>query len=532
MGSGDQESLNDQSLETSEQNTSQEEVSSGEGVGGGLIFITAAKLWFMVGGALISFGLPYLFNLAGEDGARLYGQYSDINNTLSILSMMLITGGLQTVSKWVSQYSTDHDRAQGALWQLWWLMFTLAVIVGGGFILAAPWIADARGVPELTLAYQAAGGVLASYALYVVFIGALNGRKRFSTQALFDVGFTTLKVGLILGAVWMGMGVTGAFMGFSGAAALIMLCAWLKVGLGKRGTPSPYRSVYSYAAQVMAYTLIFNLIFKLDLLMLKPAALNTLGTGADELIGIYNLALQVSRLPWQVTIAVTFVIFPLLSEATFAKDEARSQLYIRQTLRYMLILAGAAAAGLLALPQTVTALFPASYADMTIALRWTAPAYLFFTLFNLSNTLLMSAGRATSAFVIGVTTVSVAALAYWITLYSTWVSQPQTSAEFLTTAGQVAVFTFGTGLLLGVGRLTQLFGSPISWLTIGRVFVASLSLWGIGQLVTTTDRILLLTILIALGLLFFVILFVLGEWSKTEKQAFKRVINSRLSKGD
>ena len=30
----------------------------GESVGGGLLVITGAKLWFMVGGALIAFGLP------------------------------------------------------------------------------------------------------------------------------------------------------------------------------------------------------------------------------------------------------------------------------------------------------------------------------------------------------------------------------------------------------------------------------------------------------------------------------------------
>lgn len=494
----------------------------GETVGGGLLVITGAKLWFMVGGAFIAFGLPYLFAGMGKDGAALYGRYSDINNTLSILSMMIITGGMQAVSKWTSQFGEDRDRAQGAIWQLWGFMLIVGIVVGGGFSLAAPWLAEARGVPELSSAYQATGGVLFAYALYVVFIGILNGTKRFKAQALYDAVFTTLKVGFILGAVVLGFGVTGAFVGFALAALTIMLCAAFFVRLGEKGIRSPAKEIYGYALQVMAYTLVFNLIFKLDLLMLKPAAFVALGSSeSDRLMGIYNLALQVSRLPWQVTIAVTFVIFPLLSEATFAQDEEKSRTYITQTLRYLLILVGAACAGLFALPQTVTQLFPSSYNEMGVALLWTAPAYLCFTLFNMSNTLLMSAGKATSAFVIGLCSVGVAAGLYWLTLYSQWLTQPTTVLEYIRVAGQVALFTFALGLLMGLFRLYQLFGASLPLSTSLRVLISSALLWLCGQQIQSQSKIMLLLCLIGLGVLFFVFLYLLGEWTTDEKATFK-----------
>ena len=38
------------------------------------------------------------------------------------------------------------------------------------------------------------------YALYAVFIGSANGLRRFRTQASFDVGFSTAKTILLLGA--------------------------------------------------------------------------------------------------------------------------------------------------------------------------------------------------------------------------------------------------------------------------------------------------------------------------------------------
>ena len=59
--------------------------------GRGFLLITGAKLWFMVGGALITFGLPYIFEKFSGDGRALYGQYYDLNNILSIFSMVMVT---------------------------------------------------------------------------------------------------------------------------------------------------------------------------------------------------------------------------------------------------------------------------------------------------------------------------------------------------------------------------------------------------------------------------------------------------------
>ena len=48
--------------------------------GRGFLVITAAKLWFMVGGVAINFGLPYIFGSAklygdGADGRALNGMF-------------------------------------------------------------------------------------------------------------------------------------------------------------------------------------------------------------------------------------------------------------------------------------------------------------------------------------------------------------------------------------------------------------------------------------------------------------------------
>lgn len=424
--------------------------------GRGFLVITGAKLWFMVGGALITFGLPGILGTAG------YGQYTDLNNTLSILSMMVITGGLQAVAKFVAE-SPDH--AGGVARQALKLMSVVGLVVGGGFALAAPWIASWRGSSELTTGYVFAGAVLACYSLYTVFIGVLNGRKWFTRQAGFDVAFTTLKAALVLGMAATGLGVLGAFGGFALASLLILLLAiwrvWPHLGDG-----DAHPRLLPFALQVMGYTLVFNLIFKLDVLWLKPTALSLLGGAepADVLVGQYGLAVQLSRLPWQATLAITFVIFPMVSAATFQNDLARTRVYIRQTLRYGALLVGVASVVLSALPKVWVSLWGPDYADAALALAWTAPAYFLFSIFNLVNTLLTSAGRAGWVLGIGLGTAGVAA-----GLYAGLLAMATSQPELLWLAGIATLLVFVVGLALGSWAIWRLYGSPFVWPTMLRV---------------------------------------------------------------
>ena len=84
----------------------------------------------------------------------------------------------------------------------------------------------------------------------------------------------------------------------------------------------------------------------------------------------------------------------LMSEAVFAQDRTKTRLYIRQTLRYSMMVIGAAVTVLVAQPETLFSLLPKGYSSGALALVWLAPAYFCFSLFNIANTLLISSGRA------------------------------------------------------------------------------------------------------------------------------------------
>ena len=84
------------------------------------------------------------------------------------------------------------------------------------------------------------------------------------------------------------------------------------------------RRLWLFLLLVMLYTGALNGLMRVDLFMIKsissapPEHLSALAPIfkdiSDKFAGIYGAALNIARLPFQGVIAVTFVIFPLISE--------------------------------------------------------------------------------------------------------------------------------------------------------------------------------------------------------------------------
>ncbi len=76
------------------------------------------------------------------------------------------------------------------------------------------------------------------------------------------------------------------------------------------------------------------------MLLLRRFALSAPGVDADRpprpLTGNYEALRTFALLPYQALLVVTFVIFPLVSRATFAADREATRAYVSQTMRYAL----------------------------------------------------------------------------------------------------------------------------------------------------------------------------------------------------
>src|SRR5712692_973565 len=296
--------------------------------GRGTIYITAAKIWFMVSGYGIHFILPRLMT------REQFGIYQVVVGVVSVINAVIITGTYQTVSKRVSEDETNAGSVRSSA-------LKLQVLIGGGaslaFFLLAPVVAsylnDARLVNHLRLASL----ITLAYSFYAVFTGYFNGRKRFLTQASLDMSYSTFKLAFVVLFVWLGFGVAGGIGGFALAAASVLALSILVAGRGERTKPVRARDLLQFQSYLLLFTLAINLLQKTDLILVKALS-SADATTASENAASYGAVINVANITYQAIISATFIIFPLVSQATFARDRERTRTYISNTLRYTLMI--------------------------------------------------------------------------------------------------------------------------------------------------------------------------------------------------
>jgi stage V sporulation protein B len=270
--------------------------------------------------------------------------------------------------------------------------------------------------------------VLLAYALYTPLIGIANGQKRFVLQAAFDVTSATLRtVGLVAGAfvaqrAFSADGPTGSAVGFVVSAAVVLVVSAVAIGIGGRGASSLALGSYLWlAVPVLFGQVLLNLLFQADLTLLGRFASEAAEAAgaplsrADTLVGAYRATQLFSFLPYQILIAITFILFPMLAGAARANDAPAIARYVRTGLRLSLIIAGAMVSVTLGLaPRLLSLLFGAEASALGgRALGLLSVGFGAFAIFGVLITVLNSLHRQVHGmFVTGFAVVVVAALCF------------------------------------------------------------------------------------------------------------------------
>ena len=373
--------------------TGQSEQSTARQAGRGVFWLTIAKFYFMGTGFLLVIFLPKLFEqLSGDASGELYGRYRVVIGLVNLLNMILIGGTIQAVSKFISE---KESRAASVKWVTLKLQTVIGGILSLLLLLGADFVATHfYGQPELAFYLRLAAPIVLLYSYYAVIIGGLNGLKRFRNQAFMDILFASCKVGFTIVFVAAGYAIAGAIGGFLVTAALLLVVSWFVLGKPPEGEEVSWRDIFSFEWKTLVYAFFLNALLQVDLQLLMAMAPPELGS-PDSQAGIFGLALQLGQLPYVATIAVAFVIFPLMSRATFDKDQSLVRSYVSTTNRYVFLgLVGVVAAvacdasGIMSLP-----FFPKVYAggsDMFAAL---SVGYLFFAMVVVNASILTGSGR-------------------------------------------------------------------------------------------------------------------------------------------
>ena len=365
----------------------------------GLAFITSAKLYFIVTGYGVQLFLPALLG-----SAENFGRFAAVMNIAAILNNVLIASTIQTVSKKVSD---DEENADAVLRQALRIQLVVGSVLSIALFLLAPVIAG-RGLlnPQLGAYLRITSLVIFAYALYAAIVGYLNGRRRFSQQAGLDMTFSTLRTGGLLILPALGFGIGGAFLGFASAAAVVLLVAMFRAGIGKPGKETSLASWFHLLLPLWIYQLCLNLILQIDLSVLGRTIAEIglkQGLNADDaanlssrFVGLYRAAQTFAFVPYQLIISVTFIIFPLIAKATSSGDHEVARQQVQRAMRLSLLVLLAIASPIAGAARGVIhiAYKNPEYLEADNALRVLALGMVPFSLFVIGATILSGAGRA------------------------------------------------------------------------------------------------------------------------------------------
>ncbi|MBK7539364.1 MAG: oligosaccharide flippase family protein [Myxococcales bacterium] len=523
---------------------------AGTTAGRGVVLIAFAKLYFMFIGLFVQIRLTALVSRG------VFGAYGVINSMVSPVNSVMITGSIQTVSRFTAQEPHKARLVQQAGLRM---HLYVGLVVSAVFIAGAPLLAWFLHDPSKTAPLMLAGVIIGIYAFYAVFVGTANGLRQFHKQAGLDIAFATLRTVGLLGMAMAGMGVLGVIGGWAIAAGLILTIAATWVGL-PRAIPAaerlPVRPMISYLGQVAVYLILFNLLLFVDTMLLKrltsvyfaahstelasamdavlPWARQTAGYQsnpaalADVQVAYYTAVQTLARLSYQAIIAATFVVFPLVSRSTFAEDRDTTRKYIEITVRYSLIFAAAIAVTMAANPAAMLAVvYPADYAALGgPALAALALGTVAFALVAIAGTILNGAGLTRLAIISAAITLGIAATANYVAL-----SRTAPGPEALWTAAVVTAAAMVVGAAISGYLLWSRLGGFLPWKTLVRVGAAGAAALAVGQVLSLSGKIGALVEATLVGASFLGVLIALGELGRRDLAAI-RSVRSRRGGGD
>jgi stage V sporulation protein B len=336
--------MHDERLETSAPVPSAPDVARAAGRGG--LAIAFAKIYFIVTGLAQQIALP---RIVGLDG---YGALGTALSFASITYNPIIGTSIQGVSRAVAQ---SPGAEPAALRRTLVIHVGASAVIAAAFFFLAPLVANVIGAPHVANALRVLSAVVMIYGIYTPLVGALNGTRRLVHQAGLDIAAATLRtVGLVAGAFVFSrafgeriVGVEGASWGFAVGALVVLLAALSIVGVGRSGTGGPsFTRHLAFIAPLFLGQVLLNLLLQADLTLLRAfageaatkAGLSPMA--ADTYVGAYRATQLFSFLPYQLLIAVTFVLFPMLASAGKAKETGNVTTYVATGLRLALIIAG------------------------------------------------------------------------------------------------------------------------------------------------------------------------------------------------
>jgi len=277
-------------------------------------------------------GLGYITHiLIGKlGGPALYGVYGVVLSFMTILNMIMTLGIPVAVSKEVAQ---NEENSGGILASALIGQMALAIVLSIGTIVFAGNIATFLGDQALAPIIMFTAIVYPLTAIYSVLANYLNGLHAFALQAGIIIFYSIAKLSGSVGLLFP-FRVYGALAGFAvgGAIASIVGIPTIYKSIKKHYIKKfPVKKLLTFAGAVVGTSLALQILMSTDLFLVKKILHD------NTLVGYYNAASTLSKIPYFILQALGFIFLPSIARLMKENVEAARQ-FIRDIFRYLFLL--------------------------------------------------------------------------------------------------------------------------------------------------------------------------------------------------
>jgi stage V sporulation protein B len=350
------------------------------------LLIPIAKLYFMITGYVFQIVIARLLTKS------LIGMFNYVNSVISPVNMILVQGGVQTASHFVSRASPEEiGNIKKKILKLF-VSFSISLFII--LQLLADKISEIiTKDTQNSIYFRIAIIIVLLYSVYAVLIGIFNGRKQFKNQALFDMTYSTLKVFLVSISLFMGFKLYGLLWAWVVATIIITVLAYLfSVNKQTKGENSlKYKDIVKFSLPIIISQLFFYILLNLDTWML-----GILSTKKMVLLngGNYLTITTLARIPYQIVISITFIIFPFISNLSQLNDKKSIKSYIETSLRYSILIAAPFVILISAYPSIfLKVIYGQAFVENSVYLSILVVGVLFLALFMINITIITASGK-------------------------------------------------------------------------------------------------------------------------------------------
>ncbi len=366
----------------------------------GSFIILIGTIFFRVGGYIFMVLMLSLLDI------NAYGMLNTVMSFQWILILIAVAGLPPAIAKYVSEYLAKDDlfMVKQVIFTSLKIMLIMSFIFVTVFYLCAQPIADyLNGGPQLVVLLKAVSFIAPFSVILGLFRGVFQGYQEMTdimiTRAVEQIFMISLAVLFILAGFYVLGAVIGSVIGFAIAAASAVIIFKMKFWKDLKDVKKPENPVNEYK---LTKTL---LLFSTPIIITGLAELTLFQTVnfivppilGFSLLGYYNVASPIARLPLVISSSVAVVLLPAASEAFALNGSNLVKKYVSLAYRYLLMVLLPLCAIVIIFGNPIMHLLfpskPMAYSFAGSSLTILVVGMAFFSVYGISASVLQGAGK-------------------------------------------------------------------------------------------------------------------------------------------